>query len=74
MSKAHKGMSYGPRTDEYREKLSKTHTGMKRPPRTDEYREKLSKAGKGRVPWNKGIPRSEETKQKIRESHLKRKQ
>lgn len=32
--------------------------------------EKISKANKGKVPWNKGIPRSEETKRKIRESIL----
>lgn len=40
---------------------------------TEEARQKISKAHKGRTPWNKGKPRSEETKQKIRETLLKRK-
>ena len=32
---------------------------------TEESRRKLSKSCKGRIPWNKGIPRSEVTKRKI---------
>lgn len=33
---------------------------------TEETKDKISKANKGKTPWNKGVPRSEETKQKIR--------
>lgn len=32
-------------------------------------KEAASKAQKGRIPWNKGIPRTEETKQKLRKPH-----
>lgn len=32
---------------------------------TEETKRKMSEAAKGRVPWNKGIPRSEEDKKKI---------
>jgi len=32
-------------------------------------RQKISDANKGRVAWNKGIPHTEETKQKIHENH-----
>lgn len=37
---------------------------------SEETRKKMSEAQKGKVPWNKGIPRTEETKQKLRESNL----
>ena len=36
---------------------------------TDEHKRKISESCKGRVAWNKGMPRSEETKQKLREIH-----
>lgn len=34
---------------------------------TEEHRKKLSISNKGQIPWNKGIPRLEETKRKISE-------
>ena len=34
---------------------------------SDESKEKMSKAKRGKIPWNKGIPCSLETKNKIRE-------
>lgn len=36
---------------------------------TDEQKKKLSEAHKGKAPWNKGKPMSEETKRKISESN-----
>lgn len=39
---------------------------------TEEAKQKISNAHKGKVPWNKGKPRSEETKEKIRQTLLKR--
>lgn len=35
-----------------------------------EMHEKMSQHGRGRTPWNKGLPRSEETKKKISESKI----
>lgn len=43
---------------------------MKRPPRTLEHRLNLSKACKGRVSNRKGVKLSEETKEKMKNSHL----
>lgn len=40
---------------------------------TQETLDKISNSNKGKSPWNKGIPRSEETKQKIRMSILAKK-
>lgn len=37
------------------------------------YREKVSKALKGKIPWNKGIPRTQETKDKISAKNIGRK-
>lgn len=34
---------------------------------TDEHKQNISKGCKGRIPWNKGIPRSDELKQKLSE-------
>lgn len=34
------------------------------------WKEKISRAGKGRTPWNKGVPCSEEAKQKISEAKI----
>jgi hypothetical protein len=42
-----KGMKFGPRSQEYREKLSEILTGKKKPPFTDEHRRKLSESKKG---------------------------
>ena len=41
---------------------------------SDETRKKLSEARKGRNAWNKGIPVSNKTKEKIRQKHKGRKQ
>ena len=40
---------------------------------TEETKLKISKAHIGKTPWNKGVPRSEETKEKIRQTLLKNK-
>lgn len=40
---------------------------------TDEFRQKISKLHKGKVPWNKGIPISDELKQKLLATHLGKK-
>lgn len=40
---------------------------------TDEFRQKISKLHKGKIPWNKGIPISEELKQKLLATHLGKK-
>lgn len=53
-------------SEEARKKISEAHKG-KGHTQTKETREKISKSLKGRPAQNKGIPRSEETKQKIRE-------
>lgn len=37
-----------------------------------ESKEKIGKANSNRIPWNKGVPRTEEEKQKIRNSLLKK--
>lgn len=64
---------------ETRAKLSAARLGKKRPPdvgkkvgdsqrgitRSAETRAKLSKAGKGRKAWNKGIPMSSESKERV---------
>nr|HRC95835.1 NUMOD3 domain-containing DNA-binding protein [Coprothermobacter proteolyticus] len=35
---------------------------------SDESIKKISKSAKGRIPWNKGIPRTDEVKRKLSES------
>lgn len=47
-----------------KERISKSRKGKHYP--------KLSEAMKGMTPWNKGIPHTEETKEKIRQSKTKR--
>jgi 5-methylcytosine-specific restriction endonuclease McrA len=51
-----------PRSPENREKIRNAQLGKKYP---EERRRHISEACMGRVPWNKGIPHSEETKRKI---------
>lgn len=67
MSAAKKGKTIPP---EQREKMVKgireKLTGKTRA-FTDEHKQNISKGCKGRIPWNKGIPRSDELKQKLRE-------
>lgn len=64
---------------EYREEYSKklSIAAKKRKPtflnktHTTEARIKISTSNKGKIPWNKGIPRTEEDKQKIRDAMKK---
>lgn len=37
---------------------------------SDEVKREMSKSRKGRTPWNKGIPWTEDVRMKLRESHL----
>ena len=48
-------------SEETRRKLSESHKGKG-----------LTTKGKGRTPWNKGIPMTEETRKRMSESHKKR--
>lgn len=57
-------------SEERNRKVSESNKGKIK---SEEHRRKLSEAKKGKPAWNKGIPRSEETKQKIRETKLKNK-
>jgi len=47
------------------EKIGLIHRGHSHGPMSEEQRLKISQSCRDRVPWNKGIPRIEETKQKI---------
>lgn len=40
---------------------------------SEETKKKISNSTKGRIPWNKGIPRTEETKEKLRQKNIGRK-
>jgi group I intron endonuclease len=69
---AHKGKFV---SDEIRKKISNSHADMsgENNPRygaklSNTTKKKISDATKGRIPWNKGIPRIEETKNKISDS------
>lgn len=57
-------------SEERNKKVSESNKGKTL---SEEHRKKLSEAKKGKPAWNKGIARSEETKQKIRETKLKNK-
>jgi len=57
-------------SEERNKKISQATKGKSK---SEEHRKKLSEARKGKPAWNKGIPRSEETKQKIKETKLKNK-
>lgn len=48
----------------FSDKLKQSHTPIVY---TEEVRKKMSEAAKGRKPWNKGKPCSEETKEKLRQ-------
>ena len=56
-------------TDETRKKISEANKGRVK---TEEHRRKISKSLKGHVPWNKGIPRTEEHKKNLRNAWVKR--
>lgn len=81
MSQARKGKSNGPRTEDVKLKISTSKIGKPQSAETIAKRA-LSNTGKIRTPEQKermsasqkGKPRSEETKQKIREAMLKRHQ
>lgn len=45
--------------------------GYKRKPFTIKHRENLSKSAIGRIPWNKGIPRTEKEKESIKKGQKK---
>jgi len=65
MSLAKKGKPIPP---EQREKMIAAVKGKKRKnPFTEEHKKNISKSCKGRIAWNKGIPRSEEVKKKLSE-------
>lgn len=64
MSLAKKGIS----NPEAIQRMANINKGSKRI-FTEEHKKNISESCKGRVPWNRGIPRSEETKQKLREIH-----
>lgn len=57
-------------SEERNKKISESNKGKLK---TQEHRKKISEAKKGQPAWNKGIPRSEETKQKIKETKLQNK-
>lgn len=63
MSKSHTGKIL---TEEHRKNIGLVNKGVKRPPFTVEHRRKIGEASKGRIAWNKDIPRSEKVKSKIR--------
>lgn len=58
-----------PMSKETRQKMSASRLGKKKGPMSEEQKEKIriTKANNPRPAWNKGIPCSEETKQKLRE-------
>lgn len=58
-----KGLKTGPLSDEHKQKLSLSKKG-KMPKNFSECLRKAHLAAKGRTPWNKGIPATEEHKRK----------
>lgn len=57
------GMKYGPNSDEHNLNISMSLRGKIRTP---EHSLNISKSKIGCTPWNKGIPMSEDTKEKLR--------
>jgi group I intron endonuclease len=86
IGEAHKGLA-GPmkgrkQTDEAKLKMSKARKGKHYSPETEfkkgqtpseENRRKVSEALKGKEPWNKGIPMTEEAKEKLSKTNTGRK-
>lgn len=58
-------------SEETKKKMSETRKGVKKKPVSDETRKKMSESRKGRIPWNKGIPWSDEVKSNISQGKLK---
>ena len=58
-----------PRSEEFKRMMSEKYKGQKM---SEEQKKKLSQAAMGRVPWNKGIKYSEDTKKNIVEANKKR--
>lgn len=58
------GNSLGKHSETTKLKISKSHSGKTL---TEEHKLKLSQSHKGKKPWNKGVPISDEQKQKQRE-------
>lgn len=65
MSNSHKGKPLGPQKPEHTEKIRQQNLGRKLGPHSKEHREKLRQAKLGK-------PRSESTKEKIRQTNLKK--
>ena len=63
-----------PKSEEFRKKCSEGHKGLKRGPLTEEHKLHLSSSLKGKIPWNKGIPRTQEVKEKISQANQGRTQ
>ena len=60
----------GPRSDEWKRKQSLAQKNSIRKPHSEETKLKISESNKGRVSPNKGVPMSEENKQKLRKPKL----
>lgn len=66
-SEALKGKNRKPKSEETKRKISESvKISMHKP----EIRKKVIEGLRGLTPWNKGIPRTEEEKEKIRKGHL----
>ena len=57
-------------SEESKNKISISQKGKPKKPFTKEHCENISKSATGRVPWNKGIPHTEESKEKMRQKKL----
>ncbi len=64
---ANKGKKH---TEEAKKKMSESRKGKKLPRRTEEQKKRMSEGMKGRIPWNKGIPMTEKSKEALLKSHL----
>lgn len=52
-------------TEEHRKRLAISKFGAKNPSKRTDVRKRIGVANKGKIPWNKGIPRTEEEKKKM---------
>jgi group I intron endonuclease len=60
-------------SEETKRKIGDALRGVSRPPLSATHRQHLSNALKGHIPWNKGIPRTQAVKDKLRVAHLGKK-